>query len=957
MNLPQEHDGASPFLMPLPPYLRTQLQGEYTEYLHHWPAIAEEQRRQEYAGPPESAPRLSIVMPVYRPDPLFLHAAIHSVVEQHYPHWELLLVLDGPQPNDVEHVADDAAAMDSHTTIIRLPDHSGISVTTNAGVHSARSEYIGFLDHDDLLEPTALGIIASTIARSAYLPDLLYTDHDKIDTEGHRYDPEFKPDWSPETLLSHCYIGHFKVLRKTTFLALDGLRKEYDGAQDYDLLLRLAERTTNVLHIPHILYHWRNIPLSIAVSASTMSASIDCGMHALQAALTRRKKHARAFRPHFSHQCNIGVYGLRFNGEDFSERVTIIVPTKDRPDLLEPCLQSIRSHTTYQHYNILVINNGTDDRNLARLLQEHGAQRLDIPTEECNFSHLLNCAVEQVQTPFVLFLNDDTEVISGDWLLTMLGTITLSDHIGAVGAKLLFPGGDVQHSGVVLGPNDITAEHAHRHLPRDDPGYRNANRALRNFSAITAACMLTKTALFRDVGGFDEQRFPIAYNDVDYCLKILAKGFRTVCAPDALLLHHQAATRGKTFHSDTEYISRTALRRAWFPLLRSDPYYNPHLSRHDERFHLRTHPHGRRVLFVSHNLAYEGASLSLLDLAVALKKRKYHVEVISPKPGPLAHIYEQQNIPLHIKKEGEPNPLILLHRNTFDILFLNTIATYELLQNNDICAHPVVWCIRESERAQYTHALPDLSPTLFSAASRVLFVANATREVYGDLDRGHFRTIHTGIDIAQIDSASEHTDRTMVRSTLGIADTDIVITVMGTICQRKGQKELVEAAIELLRSSPFLHFLIVGGGTESVYEEELQKCIRHSGFHKHIHLIDKTPDVDQFYAASDIFVCNSSIESFPRVILEAMAWKLPIVATNTFGIPEQIRDGVEGLLIPPGHPETLLHALHQLLENTTLRNTLTHNARARVEEYFGLDRMVDQYEKLFRELCPASLRV
>lgn len=926
-----------------PSYLRTPLQEEYAAYLRHWPAIAEEQCRQEYAGSPESAPHFSIITPVYHTDPLLLQATIHSVLAQHYPHWKLLLVLDGPQPSDIEQIVEHTAATDHRVTIIRLPEHAGISATTNAGVRAARTEYVGFLDHDDLLEPTALGIIASAIARTPYPPDLVYTDHDKIDAEGRRYDPEFKPDWSPETLLSSCYIGHFKVIQKTMLRTLNGFRKEYDGAQDYDLLLRLAEHTTNVVHIPHILYHWRNTPLSIAVSASTRCASIDRGMHALQAALTRRQKHARAFRPSFSHQCNIGIYGLQFPRENFAGRVTIVIPTKDRPDLLTPCLRSIRTRTTYPHYDILVINNGKTTRRLTQFLEQESVRQLNIHTGAFNFSSLLNRAVEHVRTPFVLFLNDDTEVLSGDWLLHMLGIMTLSDHIGAVGAKLLSPDGHTQHAGIVLGLRSMTAGHVNRGLPCHHSGYRNTNRALRNVAAVTAACMLTRTDIFRGVGGFDEQRFPTAYNDVDYCLRLLACGHRIVCAPDALLLHQQAASRGKTFHSDAEYTSRTALRHLWFPLLRRDPYYNPHLFRHNEHSHIRSHPCGKRILFVSHNLAYEGASLSLLELVTALKNRDYHVEVTSLQYGPLAHAYEERNIPLHT---------ILPNHDAFDILFFNTIATYQLLQNTDMRSCPSVWCIRESERAQYTHALPDFSPTLFSAASRVLFVANATRAVYRDLDRGHFRTIHTGIDIAQIDAAAQLINRAAVRRELGIKQTDIVISTIGTICPRKGQKELVETVLALLPSCPPLHCVLVGGETTSTYEEELRSRISHSGFHARIHLLEKTPDVDRFYAASDILVCNSSIESFPRVILEAMAWRLPIIATNVFGIPEQIRDGTEGLLVASGRPEALTSALLRLLEDQTLRNTLAQNARARVEEYFGIDRMVDQYEKLFRELWP-----
>lgn len=895
---------------------------------------------------------ISIVIPVFKPDPQCFGETLQSVLTQTCPPYKLIIVLDGPQSTDVNHIVEEMQnTITLKVRIIRLDHNLGISGATNEGVKQTMDEYVGLLDHDDLLEPNAIEHVISAIDNTTYRPDLIYTDHDKIDINGNRYDPEFKPDWSPGTLLSHCYIGHFKVIRRDDFLRLGGFRKEYDGAQDYDFLLRLAEQDPHVVHIPEILYHWRSSPGSTATSASTKSDSIEQGRRAVQDALTRRKKRGNVILPEFSNKFNIGVYALRFDPKDFTERVTILIPTKDRPDLLEPCIHSIRTQTTYPRYEILVVNNGTATDPLIRFLDSEGVRRLDIPTDAFNFSSLANRAMEHVRTPFVLLLNDDTEVLSEDWLLQMVGTISLDDRIGAVGAKLLFPDGRTQHCGVVLGLNNITAGHASRGLPCDDSGYRNSNRALRNYAAVTAACMLTKTSSFLEVGGFDEQHFPVGYNDVDYCCKLLARGYRVVVQPNALLLHHQSASRGKTFHPDMERHSRAELRRRWFPLLRSDPYYNPNLSRQNEHSLIRSHPPGKRILLASHNLAYEGASLSLLELATALQKRGYSIEVASPKPGPLADAYAAQNISLHIAAEGSPHPLLALHRDAFDILFLNTIAAYELLQNTDVCAHPTIWCIRESERELYTRTLPGFSQNLFSAASRILFVADATRNAYRDLDRGHFRTIYTGIDCSRIDRARWDIDRPTVRRMLGIAASDIVISTVGTVCARKGQKEFVEAALSLLSTSaPPLQFLIVGGGTGSAYEDELVMQIRRNGLRDRIHLIEKTPDVDHFYSISDIFVCNSSIESFPRVILEAMAWMLPIVATDVFGIPEQIRDGTEGLLVPPENPAALTKALRRLLEDPTLRSTLARNARARVEKDFGIDRMVDQYEELFQKL-------
>lgn len=894
---------------------------------------------------------IAIIVPIFQPDHRFLQEALHSVFHQTRPADELVLVLDGLQPANVRRVIE-ALPMPTATNVrvAQLEQHCGISKATNRGVQAAKSAYIGFLDHDDLLEPDALAHVLTAIDNAEYPPDLLYTDHDKIDVNGRRYEPEFKPDWSPETLLSHCYIGHFKVVRRDIFLELGGFRKEYDGAQDYDFLLRLADRTAAVLHIPHTLYHWRSTPGSIAASADTKPESIERGRCAAQDALRRRSRRGTVTVPPFAHQRNIGVYSLTFDPHDFTEKVTIVIPTKDRLDLLEPCIRSIRAHTTYPHYEILVVNNGEANRRLTGFLEQEGVRRLDITMEEFNFSHLINRAVEHVQTPFMLLLNDDTEILSGEWLLQMAGVLLLDERIGAVGAKLLFPDRHTQHSGVILGLHDLTAGHANRWLPHDNAGYRNSNRALRNYAAVTAACMLTRTSLFRDVGGFDEENFPVGYNDVDYCLKLLAKGFRIVQTPDTLLRHHQSASRGKMFHPDAEYGSRRELRCRWLPILRLDPYYNPNLSRHDEHFCVRTHPPGRRILFASHNLAYEGASLSLFELAIALKKRDYHIEVAAPKQGPLADAYRERNIPLHIGNAEEPHPLLRLNRDVFDILFLNTITLAPLLDSEDIAAHLTILCIHESERDVYAKNLQKFSEQLFSKVTRALFIADATRAVYSDLDRGHFRTIHNGINCAGIDATSRNIHRSAVRHALGIPDTDTIIVAVGTVCPRKGQRVVVDAAIHLLRSHDGLRFILVGGGTGSSYEAEVERAIRRSGFSDLMQIIPSTPDIGRFYAASDIFVCASSIESFPRVILEAMAWRLPIVATDIFGIPEQVRDSQEALLVPPENPAALAHALSRLIEDNVLRATLAKNARARVEKDFSIDKMIDQYEELFREV-------
>lgn len=945
-----ESDTCSRVCLDLPPVLSTPLQNEYDEFLKNEPPQEEICTQSLRAVSHFNfTPMISIIVPVYYPEDTFYRDAIASVLSQTYTNWELIIVHDGPQPDAIETISKDFALSKTHNIrVVQQPHQSGISASTNTGAANATGQYIAFLDHDDLLEPHALESVVSTMQHGMHTPDFFYSDHDKIDIEGRRYEPEFKPDWSPETLLAHCYIGHLTVISRTLFLELGGLRKEYDSAQDYDLFLRLSEVTSHIEHIPKILYHWRNVPGSTAESAQNKPQSLDLGKAAVQEALARRGKRGKVIHPTFATTHSIGVHALEFDPTEFCERITIVIPTKDRLDLLETCIRSIREHTNYPHYEILVINNNSTEQSTFDFLNKEDIPYIDVQTDTFNFSTLMNTGIHHSTSPYVLLLNNDTEVLCDGWLTSMIGILLLDDSIGAVGAKLLFNDDTLQHAGVVLGPNDGTAMHANKHLPSDESGYRNSIRAMRNYSMVTAACMLTRVDKYLEVGGFNEQKLPISYNDVDYCLKLIAKGYRVVYTPDAVLRHHEGASRKHSNCSKMEYDARAYIRHTWQPLLRDDPYYNPNLSLSDGCFHLRRKPRGKSILFASHNLEYQGASLFLLELAQKLHAHGFHVEVTAPGPGPLAALYEQSGIPIHVQEDGNAHPMHLMNKGQFDILFLNTITTYQLLQELDIGAHTTLWCIHESERDVYFETHEDLSAETFSKVSHTLFVSDATRSIYKDLSHNHAHTIHNGIDIQKIDTFAMQYPRKYIREDLGIAPNAIVITCIGTICPRKGQRALAEVAVELLATATQpLVFLFVGGGAESEYGQELQSFITAKECSEYIKIIPTTPDVYRYYSASDIFVCNSTIESFPRVILEAMAWELPIVATDIFGIPEQIHNDVEGILIPPEQNTALQNALTTLIDNKGMRTALARNARIRVEKEFGIDMMVKQYEDFF----------
>ncbi len=549
---------------------------DYTKWQQmHWLSPQRVASSRRAANELSSTPTISIIVTLYNSDEIFLRKALNSVVEQTYLHWELILVDDGSSSPLPEKIAKEFAEVFPHKIRFkRLHIRGGISTATNVGASLATGEYVAFLDHDDVLELDALEKVASFLQNAVVPLDALYTDDDLMDENGWRYAPAFKPDWSPELLLSFCYVGHWKIIRRTLFQELDGYRTAFDGAQDYDFFLRLSEKTQRIAHIPEILYHWRNIPQS----ASKNPISLERGRLAVQEALIRRGAPASAEYAEGAEAGGLGIYRIAFTPPPETP-VTIIIPTKGKGDLLQRCIQSIQKTTSAVPFTFLIVDNGISNLATMKFLHKQSLRVININTPEFNFSRLINAAAEKAPTELLLFLNDDTEIVTPTWLEEMVGVLLLDKHIGAVGVKLLYPDRTVQHGGVSLLGN--TASHTNKHIPGNAWGYRYSNRVLRNCAAVTAACMLTRKTCFQEVGGLDEECFPVGYNDVDYCLKIREKGYRTAWTPHAVLYHYESATRPKYCPHDRSHL---ALLKKWPMLMQNDPYVNPHFSRKSERF-------------------------------------------------------------------------------------------------------------------------------------------------------------------------------------------------------------------------------------------------------------------------------------------------------------------------------------------------------------------------------------
>ena len=516
------------------------------------------------------APKISILMPVYNSDEKWLRSAIDSVINQVYRDWELCAVDDASTRTEIKQILESYAVRDRRIKVRYLTENRGISGASNEALGMASGDFVGCLDHDDELTRDALFEIVKVLNENPNL-DFIYSDHDKKDLNGRRVDPFFKPDWSPDLLLSMNYVSHFSVTRKSLVDQIGGFRLGFEGSQDYDLILRVTESTDRIAHIPKPLYSWRKATTSAAASMKAKPYAGEAAKKGLREALTRRGLSGTVT------DSLGGRYRVR-HAIQGAPLVSIIIPTRDRVDLLKRCIESIEPRTSYRNYEIVIIdNNSVDPATLAYLeSSKHTIVKFDEPF---NFSKINNLGAKHAKGDHLLFLNNDTEVVGECWLEAMLEH-SQRPEVGMVGALLLYPNGSrshsptrIQHAGVTIGVGGV-AGHAFKHLPADRRNYYDLHRVIRNCSAVTAACAMMRRNVFDEVGGFDE-KLKVAFGDVDLCLRVRERGYRVVYTPYAMIYHHECATRGTLHPAEDETY---AIDRWGDAIIKGDPYYSPNLT-------------------------------------------------------------------------------------------------------------------------------------------------------------------------------------------------------------------------------------------------------------------------------------------------------------------------------------------------------------------------------------------
>jgi len=531
------------------------------------------------------SPKISVIVPMYKTKEKFFKDLVNCMINQTYSNWELCLADGSPEQNEN---LKKYYEKDNRIKYKYLNENLGIAGNTNAAIDMATGEYIALLDHDDILSDYALFEVVNCINKFPNA-EFIYSDEDKIDENDNRYDAYFKPDFAPDTLRCQNYICHFSIFKKELMDKLEGFKADYDGAQDYDIFLRMSEVTKpeNIKHIPKILYHWRVHSESTAkLNSNAKNYAFEAGKKAIEDHLKRV-----GLEGEVTPGCIEGIYRVDYKVKG-TPKVSIVIPNKDGKDILEVCINSVLEKTTYSNYEIVAVENNSETKEIFEYYKEieknDKIQVVKYPNKGFNYSAIINFGVKNSNGDYIIQLNNDTELITPNWLEIMLGFIQRED-VGALGVKLYYPDETIQHSGIIVGVGGI-AGNRFKSIPKDGHGYFAKESMIENLSAVTGACLMTSKSVYEEVGWMDEN-LAVAFNDVDFCLKIREKGYLVVYNPFVEFWHYESKSRGQ--ENTPAKIKRfqgemSTFEKRWGDILdEGDPYYNVNLSLDTEVYHMK----------------------------------------------------------------------------------------------------------------------------------------------------------------------------------------------------------------------------------------------------------------------------------------------------------------------------------------------------------------------------------
>ena len=527
--------------------------------------------------PLEYNPLISVLIPTYNTPIDLLKKCLNSVLQQSYKNFEISIADDASSSEETRQILQEYEKSHKNIVVTYRKKNGHISMATNSALKRAQGEYVAFLDHDDILAPNALYEVVKALNQNRDLV-LIYSDEDKIDLVGNRFDPHFKPGWNPDMFYSHNYISHFSVVKRSRVEEVDGLRAGYEGAQDYDLLLRVLDGVdeSQIAHIEKILYHWRAVEGSTALDASEKSYTTEAGLKSLEDYFSKKNVQITVEKGSVPN-----TYKVNYPLPAVPPLVSILIPTRDGFDILSKCVASILKYTKYKNYEIIILDNETTDQRTLDYFDELGQYKKIRIVEyhfPFNYSAINNFGVKHAKGEIIALLNNDVEIISYHWLTEMVQH-ALRPDIGAVGAMLYYDNNTIQHAGVILGVGGV-ANHSHKFFKRGSSGYFARLLVLQNYSAVTAACLVIRKEIYSEVGGLEEE-LKVAFNDVDFCLKVQEQGYRNLWTPYAELYHHESISRGL---DDDDVKRKRALQETlymkekWKNKLEKDFYYNKNLT-------------------------------------------------------------------------------------------------------------------------------------------------------------------------------------------------------------------------------------------------------------------------------------------------------------------------------------------------------------------------------------------
>ena len=914
-------------------------------------------------------PLISVVVPAFNTPEKYLRELIGCLEQQFYPRWELCIADDAsPQPH-VRRLLEEAAKADPRIKPVFRSENGHIARATNSALAVATGEFVALLDHDDLLPHDALLHVAQAIARHP-TAGYLYTDEDKIDDTGRRFDPQFKGGWSPEMAITHNYTHHLTVIRRDVVEKAGRLRPEFNGAQDIDLFLRCWEliKAKDVIHVPFIGYHWRAHAESTATRGDQKGYLFEAARKGIAEAVQRRGLRASPMLPEFAKHYALCLHQLKWDPTILRENpVTIVIPTKNRSDLLRTCLDSLAQTTPRDSVKVVVVDDNSDDADTLAFLASLSA-RSDLRCEvvqaprpaspswvselaraqpgsisgngaRFNYSRLVNLGTARADTPLVLHLNNDVEALTPGWLEDMVGWLSVPG-VGIVGAKLVYPDGTVNHAGISVSREDGLAHVLFEREPAEDLGYLFLPHAARNVAAVTGACLLTRTDFYRQLNGFDDQKLAVAYNDVDFCLRAHAAGQRIVFTPQAVLRHVGSASRGNTYaeREHVEYLTRHGgYRDPYHSEALSFPPRNLPLNPYHQRYAQTARPF--RAIVLTHNLNFEGAPIFAFELARYLAEQPgVQITIVSAQDGPLRQPIEGAGLKVEVwnvstltgaKSTAEFAAVMKAFAQSTssigaDVFICNTMLTFWGIHLAAHLGKPSSLYIHESNTVKRIFAAT-LPPSMhsvveeaFCLATRVVFTAQATRAMHEELNANdNFRTLRSWVDFDRIEQFKAAHDKTALRKKHGLDPDAVLVVNIGSICERKGQHiyirgiDLLEKELATLHPGRKIQWVMVGA-RPGLYMETLREDIQLMGLHD-VKIFPETGDIYDFYQLADILVCTSFEESFPRVLLEAMVFGPRIVSTDVNGIAEMLTSTDEAYLVPAGDPFKLAAALKMAL--------------------------------------------